>query len=664
MSKPGDVDEIDYFMSKLAVDVVSDGQSPVKVHKTWVSRLPVIAMAVGPIQTKGRLMKKLDEKIEETLSWQNKEGTDSQKTRATGTMGDQVLTNLATTLGGFVPYVGGIEHAECLLEPLTKLSEIHETCVRDAAVKSIKLVYQEVFSASYTNDQDSEWIKRQSFVEKLLAFVLKEHSKDQFFTKQISVCALAAVAFDATKKAPLQHTFSSGNVENVQDLIVLRFKDLQDGHDPMLRRATAENIRDMACVCGPERTWKDLKPIWETFIHDTQQDSIRSHAIKAASCIFTNQTNDGGAMNEQLVKCWKSLELCGNDKAWQVRQAVGRALPEVVLHAKCLDEASRKEIGSMYMRLLNDQETEVWSATALRSAAAAKNFGDAVLTEEIFLTVKKHVLAPEQEGLRRIQLAESMLEMGYPLGPQKSKQFFLTAEWEYGDKTLLNKLFEEEGDTNFRLAIIRKLKALFEEDLIPLANAMDVVYKVSEMCRSKNWRIRHGALELTPWVAKNVPTWADPACKFCDDKHGFLMDHCFDNTAEVRRMWVEVSAEIIKQDKNGVEWYKKNVAPVLAKCTEQANYLHKAVLLNALSKLVPMLKGNDDLFAPLISNALLMADSTVPNLKLLVAKTLGEVKDYCNPSQQAEITNVLKTLQSDADVDVRENALAAEQRST
>lgn len=50
---------------------------------------------------------------------------------------DEVLLALSEELGGFIPYVGGVEHAHVLLPLLGTLCTVDETCVRDKAVESL-----------------------------------------------------------------------------------------------------------------------------------------------------------------------------------------------------------------------------------------------------------------------------------------------------------------------------------------------------------------------------------------------------------------------------------------------------------------------------------------------------------------------------------------------
>lgn len=50
---------------------------------------------------------------------------------------DEVLLAMAEELGVFIPYVGGVEHANVLLTPLETLCTVEETRVRDKAVASL-----------------------------------------------------------------------------------------------------------------------------------------------------------------------------------------------------------------------------------------------------------------------------------------------------------------------------------------------------------------------------------------------------------------------------------------------------------------------------------------------------------------------------------------------
>jgi len=440
--------------------------------------------------------------------------------------------------------------------------------------------------------------------------------------------------------------------------ILERFKWLCNYNDPMIKRAAAANIGTMANVCGPEQTTDVLMPLWDAFLDEKEQESIRSYAIKASASFFANQPPSSA---DTLTKCWNKLRECASDKSWQVRQAVGRALPEVARDAKGCTAEQRKEMGELFVRLLTDTETEVWHATAVRSAAAAQSFpGD--LREMIFEQVRDLVLDDKTDMAKRIQLADALLEMGMPLGSERAKRLFLAPSAEYGNMPLLFKLLEEE-QTNLKLIVIKQLPALFQDELIPLGDAagQQTIEKVRELCNADNWRVRHESLQACVWLAKYKLD------SFCTKEEGqvpagFLPRLGMDSCALVRRTWVEVTVAIVSTEGYGGEWWAKWVKPVLVKAADDANYLNKAVLLDALPAFAALddLKTKGDDLNSLVEKALVMADHEVPNLRLLAATSLGRVYSAIDhPGLKDQIKRALQTMEGDGDADVKENARAA-----
>ena len=81
-----------------------------------IRRLSTIALALGEERTRDELLPFLADNVDDE---------------------DEILLAMAEELGQFVPYVGGKEHAKCLLVPLESLCTVEETVVRDKAVESI-----------------------------------------------------------------------------------------------------------------------------------------------------------------------------------------------------------------------------------------------------------------------------------------------------------------------------------------------------------------------------------------------------------------------------------------------------------------------------------------------------------------------------------------------
>ena len=88
----------------------------IQLRLNSIRRLSTIARALGEERTRKELIPFLSENNDDD---------------------DEVLLAMAEELGVFVPYVGGVEHAQVLLLPLETLCTVEETCVRDKAVESL-----------------------------------------------------------------------------------------------------------------------------------------------------------------------------------------------------------------------------------------------------------------------------------------------------------------------------------------------------------------------------------------------------------------------------------------------------------------------------------------------------------------------------------------------
>lgn len=84
-----------------------------------ISRLTIIAQALGEERTRNELIPFLSENVDDE---------------------DEVLLAESEQLGNFVPYVGGPQYAHVLLPLLEQLSTVEETVVRDKAVESLAKV--------------------------------------------------------------------------------------------------------------------------------------------------------------------------------------------------------------------------------------------------------------------------------------------------------------------------------------------------------------------------------------------------------------------------------------------------------------------------------------------------------------------------------------------
>lgn len=107
------VDEPLYPIAVLIDELKNDD---IQLRLNSIRRLSTIARALGEERTRKELIPFLSENNDDD---------------------DEVLLAMTEELGVFIPYVGGVEHANVLLPPLETLCTVEETCVRDKAVESL-----------------------------------------------------------------------------------------------------------------------------------------------------------------------------------------------------------------------------------------------------------------------------------------------------------------------------------------------------------------------------------------------------------------------------------------------------------------------------------------------------------------------------------------------
>ncbi|KAM2685348.1 hypothetical protein FF1_047085 [Malus domestica] len=88
----------------------------IKLHLNSIQKISTIACALGEERT-----------MKELIPFLNENNDDD----------DEVLLAMAEELRVFIPYVGGVDHANVLLPPLETLCTVEETFVRDKAVDSL-----------------------------------------------------------------------------------------------------------------------------------------------------------------------------------------------------------------------------------------------------------------------------------------------------------------------------------------------------------------------------------------------------------------------------------------------------------------------------------------------------------------------------------------------
>ncbi|KAK6127711.1 hypothetical protein DH2020_038551 [Rehmannia glutinosa] len=200
-----------------------------------IRRLSTIARALGEERTRKELIPFLSENNDDD---------------------DEVLLAMAEELGNFIPYVGGVEHANVLLAPLEGLCSVEETCVREKAVDSLCRIGSQM--------------RELDLVESFIPLV-KRLAGGEWFTARVSSCGFFHIAYPS---AP----------ENLRNELRTIYSQLCQDDMPMVRRAAATNLGKFAATVEPSHLKTEIMSMFEDLTHD-DQDSVRLLAVEGCASL-------------------------------------------------------------------------------------------------------------------------------------------------------------------------------------------------------------------------------------------------------------------------------------------------------------------------------------------------------------------------------------------
>lgn len=235
-----------------------------------IQRLGTIALALGEDRTRGELIPFLTESNDDE---------------------DEVLLAMAEELGNFVPYVGGPQHAHCIIPPLENLSQVEETVVRDKAVESLCKVGEKLPDSSIAEHfvplvkvrgqrlrgeapgaaavhaarcssmpcpRCAAHCSRPTAKPPAPPHLLpspQRLAQGEWFTARVSACGLFAVAYPRC---------SPGMREELRQMYTQLCKD----ETPMVRRAAAQKLGAFAKAVEGEHVSNDLLPLFTDLTQD------------------------------------------------------------------------------------------------------------------------------------------------------------------------------------------------------------------------------------------------------------------------------------------------------------------------------------------------------------------------------------------------------------
>ncbi|MBA0744578.1 hypothetical protein Gogos_007193, partial [Gossypium gossypioides] len=348
---------IDEPLYPIAVLIDELKNEDIQLRLNSIRKLSTIARALGEERTRKELIPFLSENNDDD---------------------DEVLLAMAEELGVFIPYVGGVEHANVLLPPLETLCIVEETCVRDKAVESLCRIGAQM--------------REQDLVEFFIP-LLKRLAAGEWFTARVSSCGLFHIAYPSAPEA-------------LKTELRTLYGQLCQDDMPMVRRSAATNLGKFAATVEAPHLKVDIMSMFDDLTQD-DQDSVRLLAVEGCAAL-------GKLLEPQdcVAHILPVIVNFSQDKSWRVRYMVANQLYE--LCEAVGPEPTRSDLVPAYVRLLRDNEAEVRIAAAGKVTKFCRILNSELAIQNILPCVKE--LSTDSSQHVRSALASVIMGMAPILG--------------------------------------------------------------------------------------------------------------------------------------------------------------------------------------------------------------------------------------------------------
>eukprot|EP00038_Savillea_parva_P007666 m.171747 g.171747 ORF g.171747 m.171747 type:complete len:588 (-) comp13414_c0_seq1:213-1976(-) len=528
---------------------------------------------------------------------------------------EEVLLAIAEELGRFVPLVGGPAYAYSILPPLEALAATEETVVREQAVESLNAIAKQM-----TVPQ----------IEEHVVPAVVRLATDIGWASHVSACGLVGVVIHADG-------ISQGSATKMKEL----FEKMCGDEMPMVRKAAAANIGDLAAGSSQEMVKKDLLPLFNKLITD-EQDNVRPVAVEAA-VQFARVLGAEDTASSLIPP----LHQASKDRSWRVRHVVAEKF--VDLQTVCGLELARTELATMLVRLIKDQEKEV----RMEAAAQLPHVCEGMPAADR-VTVFSHSVMPHIEPLSRdasqhvrIKLAAVLVEVAAIIGKEQTLESLVPL--------FIQLLRDENAET--RLSVVSGLGKL--NDVVGTDVVIEhILPELQHLAEDIQWRVRLAMSEQFPALGKALGEES-----FDSYLTELLMNWLSDSVFAIRQSACKVLSELLGTF--GEAWAKKTVVPRVRTMAEEGperTYIARLTSLMLIQHCSATM-DKDALNKMLLPSVIKLCKDPVPNVRFNASKTLEAIASRVDKGAAVkEIRPQLEAMLNDTDSDVQyfaKSALAA-----
>jgi len=507
---------------------------------------------------------------------------------------DEVLFAIAEELGKISTLLSG--NLLALLPSLETLATVEETVVRDRAVASLTSMSELMTDTEIQNNY--------------IPLVLRLAS-NEWFTGRVSAVNL------------IDPIYPRGSA--LKEKLRQKFIELCNEETPMVRRAVANRIGNLAAVVSKEIVINELIPIFKQLSSD-EQDSVKVLCLNSLKQIAKLLNKD-----ENKTHTLPIIIGATEDKSWKIRLALAK-------NFAALAEAFGKEITDIsliqiFTTLLKDAETDV----RIAAVQSLVTFIKTISVEKLHILIPHiQTLAKDSSSLVRCDICNVIANVIPILGKDTSNSKLFPA---------LLELIEDKEST-VKISCIKSLSQSASVLGPEIMNSLTPHFKI--LLDEKRWRVREATYDVLVDLALLFQN-ADLFIKQIEPLFfGFLKDRA--NT--IRETGIKKLPALIQVFKN--TWFLNNCLPKLVEILNKQNtYLLRITglyCLKAAAQALPSEVVSEKILPILLKNG----KDEVPNVRIVIVKIIKSlILKFDNNTVSFQVKPLLQELSNDTDKDVQ-----------
>lgn len=507
---------------------------------------------------------------------------------------DEVLFAIAEELGSISSLLD--KGYLILLPSLEILASVEETVVRDKAVSSLTIV------AGLMSDNE--------IINNYIPLIIRL-AGGEWFTSRVSAVNLMHSVYP--------------RAGNLKEKLRQKFIELCNEETPMVRRAVASKIGDLATHVEHEVVISELIPIFKQLSAD-EQDSVKVLCLDSLKQIAKLLNKE-----ENKTHTLPIIIAATEDKSWKIRLALAKNFAQ-------LAEAFGKEITDIsliqiFTTLLKDAETDVRYAAVQSLTTFIKMINND----------KLYILVPHIQTLARdnsLNVRSGICEVIATVVPLVGKEISVNKLFPY-----LLELIEDK-ETDVRISCIKSFVKFVDVSGADLMTSL--VTPLKNLIEDKKWRVREATYQTLIDLALQYQN-LDIFTKYIEGLFfGFLKDKA-GTIRELGASKLVVLIQVYKQD-----WLVSNCIPKLTEALNKQNgYLYRTTALQCL-KSIAQTVSNEFVSEKLLPLFLKNGKDEVPNVRFIVIKILKSlIMKFDSSTISAYIKPYFQELSNDSDKDVQ-----------